>query len=289
MKKYMITTDGGSDLSVEYLQEHGIDAVPLYYNMDGQIYGGENAQDPHEFYDLMRQGKMPTTMAANPEEVEKMFRKYIEEGYDILHIGFSSALSGTYNVSAMVANQLMEEMPEVKIVAIDSLAASLGQGLLVHKANEMKNAGKTLDEVAQWVEDNKLHLAHQFTVDDLFNLHRGGRVSKTTAIVGSLIQIKPVLHVDDEGRLVATGKVRGRKKSLNALVDNMAATVGDYLDKNDIIFISHGDCPEEAQAVADKVKERFGIDKFHIGYVNPVIGAHSGPGTMALFYLGEKR
>ncbi len=289
MRKYVITTDGGSDLSAEYLNEQGICTIPLYYNMDGQIYGGENAQDPHEFYDLMRQGKMPTTMAANPDVAEKVFRKLVEDGYDILHIGFSSALSGTYNVAAMVANQLMEEMPEVKIIAIDSLAASLGQGLLVYKANELKKAGKTIDEVADWVEANKLHLAHQFTVDDLFNLHRGGRVSKATAIVGSLIQIKPILHVDDEGRLVATGKVRGRKKSLNALVENMATTVGDYLDKNDIIFISHGDCPEEAQVVADKVKERFGIEKFHIGYVNPVIGAHSGPGTMALFYLSEKR
>lgn len=289
MKKYIITTDDGSDLSRAYLTEHEIGSIPLYYNIDGQIYGGENMQDAHEFYDLMRQGKMPTTMAANPDTVEKLFRKYIEEGFDILHIGFSSALSGTYNVSAMVANQLMEEMPDVKVIAIDSLAASLGQGLLVHKANELKNQGKTIEEVAQWVEDNKLHMAHQFTVDDLFNLHRGGRVSKATAIVGSLIQIKPILHVDDEGRLVATGKVRGRKKSLNALIDNMEATAGSYLDKNDIVFISHGDCPEEAEIVAEKVKERFGIENILIGCISPVIGSHSGPGTMAVFYLSEKR
>ena len=143
--------------------------------------------------------------------------------------------------------------------------------------------------MAQWVEDNKLHMAHQFTVDDLFNLHRGGRVSKATAIVGSLIQIKPILHVDDEGHLVATGKVRGRKKSLNALIDNMEATAGSYLDKNDIVFISHGDCPEEAEIVAEKVKERFGIENILIGCISPVIGSHSGPGTMAVFYLSEKR
>lgn len=289
MKKFMITTDGNSDYTESYAKEQDVRVIPLYYNMDGKIYGGDDAQSPEDFYAMMREGKMPTTMAVNPEVVEKTFRGIIDEGYDILHIAFSSALSGSYNVTAMVGQQLCEELPDTKIIVIDSLSASLGQGLLIYKANEMRRNGATIEETAKWVEDNKLHLCHQFTVDNLFHLYRGGRVSKTTAVIGTLVQIKPVLHVDDEGRLIAIGKVRGRKKSLNALVDKMAETIGSYRDKNDVVFISHGDCIDDARYVADKVKERFGIEKFHIDMVNPTIGAHSGPGTVALFYYGEKR
>lgn len=289
MKKFMIVTDGNSDLTDAYAKEHDIRLISLYYNMDGKIYGGDDVLAPETFYAKMREGQMPTTMAINPEVVEKAYRGLIEEGYDILHISFSSALSGSYNVAAMVGQQLCEEMEDVKIIVVDSLSASLGQGLLVHKANEMRRKGASLEETARWVEAHKLNICHQFTVDDLFHLHRGGRVSKATAIIGSLVQVKPVLHVDNEGRLIAVGKVRGRKKSLNALVDRMAETMGDHLQDNDMVFISHGDCLEDAQYVADKVKERFGIDQFYIDFVNPTIGAHSGPGTVALFYIGETR
>ena len=289
MKKFIITTDGNSDFTEAYAKAHDLRLIPLYYNMDGKIYGGDDVLSPEEFYAKMREGMMPTTMAVNPEVVEKTFREVIAEGYDILHIAFSSALSGSYNVTAMVGQQLSEGFPATKIIVIDSLSASLGQGLLIYKANQMRQKGASLEETAQWVEDNKLHLCHQFTVDNLFHLFRGGRVSRTTAVLGTLVQVKPVLHVDDEGRLVAIGKVRGRKKSLNALVDKMEETIGSYRDKNDIVFISHGDCIEDAKYVADRVKERFGIDQFYIDMVNPTIGAHSGPGTVALFYLGERR
>lgn len=289
MKKFIITTDGNSDFTEAYAKAHDLRLIPLYYNMDGKIYGGDDVLSPEEFYAKMREGMMPTTMAVNPEVVGKTFREVIAEGYDILHIAFSSALSGSYNVTAMVGQQLSEEFPDTKIIVIDSLSASLGQGLLIYKANQMRQKGASLEETAQWVEDNKLHLCHQFTVDNLFHLFRGGRVSRTTAVLGTLVQVKPVLHVDDEGRLVAIGKVRGRKKSLNALVDKMEETIGSYRDKNDIVFISHGDCIEDAKYVADRVKERFGIDQFYIDMVNPTIGAHSGPGTVALFYLGERR
>lgn len=289
MKKFMITTDGNCDFTQEYAKKHAIRMIPLYYNMDGKVYGGDDVLPPEEFYQKMRDGMMPTTMAVNPEVVEKTFRGVIEEGYDILHIAFSSALSGSYNVSAMVGRQLCEELPDVKIIVIDSLSASLGQGLLIHKANEMRQQGAGLEETAAWVEEHKLNLCHQFTVDNLFHLYRGGRVSKTTAVLGTLIQVKPVLHVDNEGRLIAIGKVRGRKKSLMALVDKMEETIGSYRDKNDVVFISHGDCIEDARFVADKVKDRFGIDNFYIDMVNPTIGAHSGPGTVALFYFGDQR
>lgn len=289
MKKFIITTDCNSDLTQAYAREHDIRLIPLYYNLDGKLYGGDDVLSPEAFYAKMREGKMPTTMAVNPQVVEKTFRSVIEEGYDILHIAFSSALSGSYNVTAMVGQQLCEELSDTKIIVIDSLSASLGQGLLIHKANQLRGQGASLEETAQWVEDHKLHMCHQFTVDNLFHLFRGGRVSRTTAVIGTLAQIKPVLHVDDEGRLVAVGKARGRKKSLNALVDKMEETIGSYRDKNDIIFISHGDCIDDARYVADKVKERFGIDQFYIDMVNPTIGAHSGPGTVALFYLGDRR
>ena len=172
---------------------------------------------------------------------------------------------------------------------MDSLAATLGQGLLVYKAVQLKEAGKNLDEIAAWLEENKYHLVHNFTVDDLFHLHRGGRLSKTAAIVGTMINLKPVLHVDDEGHLVMLSKVRGRKKSLIGLVDCMEKQLGDWKDKNDIIFISHGDCPEDAQFVADLIKERFGYENFMIDYIGATIGAHSGPGTVALFYMGDHR
>jgi DegV family protein with EDD domain len=257
--------------------------------MNGTVYGKDTSLEVKEFYDRMRNGEMPTTMAANPEELQTMFEKYLKAGKDVLHLAFSSELSSSYNNAAVVANELNETYTDNKVIVIDTLSASLGQGLVVHKAVELRKAGKTIEETADWVEANKLHFCHQFTVDDLNHLYRGGRVSKLTAVAGTLIHVKPILHVSDEGRLIPIGKVRGRKKSLIALVDNMERTIGSYRDKNDIVFISHGDALEEAQYVASLVKERFGIENFLINPVSPTIGAHSGPGTIALFYLGERR
>lgn len=286
---FMITTDTCCDLPKSYIQEHGLDVVTLYYNMKGVAYGKEIELEVKEFYDMMRGGEMPTTMAANPEELHEMFEKYLKEGKDILHLAFSSELSSSYNNAAVVAGELNEQYTENKVIVIDTLSASLGQGLVVHKAVQLRKEGKTIEETAAWVEENKLHFCHQFTVDDLNHLYRGGRVSKLTAVAGTLIHVKPILHVSDEGRLIPIGKVRGRKKSLNALVDNMERTIGSYRDKNDIVFISHGDAPEEAEYVAGLVKERFGIENFLISPVSPTIGAHSGPGTIALFYMGDRR
>ena len=232
---------------------------------------------------------MPTTSQVNPENAKNIFLPYLKDGYDILHIAFSSGLSGSYNSTRIAAEELSEEFPDRKITIIDSLAASLGEGLLVHKAVMLKEQGADLDAVADWVEQNKLHIVHNFTVDDLFHLHRGGRVSKATAILGTMINVKPILHVDDEGHLIALSKVRGRKKSLQALVDSMEKQMGAYRSQNDIVFISHGDSLADAQYVADLVKQRFGIESFLINYVGPTIGAHSGPGTIALFYMGDYR
>jgi len=289
MSKFIITTDTTCDLPKEYLEEHGIKLLPLYYNFNGTIYGGKNDLDLKVFYDMMRGGAMPTTMAVNPETAREIFNSLLDEGYDILHIAFSSALSGSCSVAATVARELCEERPEAKITVIDSLCASLGEGLLVHYATRLKESGKSMDEIANWLEKNKLNLCHVFTVDDLHHLHRGGRVSKTTAIIGTLINVKPILHVDNDGRLVPLNNVRGRKKALIALVDQMENRIKGYESQNETIFISHGDCIEDAQFVADLIKERFGFKNFLINYVSATIGAHSGPGTVALFFVGNPR
>ncbi len=287
MKEYIISTDSTADLPEEYLKKHQIFIHPLYYNLEGDIYGGDVDMSPSEFYSRMRAGVMPTTMASNPEYILNAFTTQLNDGYDILHISFSSALSSSYSNAAVVAQQLCEENPNAKILVIDSRAASLGQGLLVHKAVMLKNAGKSIDEVAQWIEANKDHLCHEFTVNDLFHLQRGGRVSKATAIIGTLISVKPVLHVDLEGRLIPLINVRGRKKALIKLVDLMEEQIAGY--DNDIVFISHGDCIEDAQFVADLIKERTGIDQVLINYISPTIGAHAGPGTVALFFMGKEK
>lgn len=289
MNQYIITTDTTSDLPEEYLQQHNISLLPLYYNFEGTVYGDKVSLEPKEFYDKMRKGAMPTTMAVNPEIARNAFTSLLDQGYDILHIAFSSALSGSCSVSATVARELMDERPGTKIIVIDSLCASLGEGLLVHKAVQLKDGGHSIDETADWLEKHKLNLCHMFTVDDLHHLHRGGRVSKATAIIGTLINVKPVLHVDNEGRLIPLNNVRGRKKALLSLVDRMEASLPEGGQQNDIIFISHGDCIEDAQYVADLVKDRFGIQNILINYVSPTIGAHSGPGTVALFFMGKAR
>lgn len=287
MRKFIISTETTSDLPDSYLKEHNIICLPLFYLFGDVTYGGEKKISNKEFFKMMRDGQVATTAASNPDMVKEAFEKAVKEGYDILHIGFSSGLSVSYNVADLMAKEVMDAHPEAKIIVIDSLCASLGQGLLVNSAVEMLEAGKTLDETAQWIEDHKMHLCHQFTVEDLKYLQRGGRISKTVAVLGTLINVKPVLHVDDNGKLVPLFNVRGRKKSLNALVDNMLKAIDGY--DNPVVYITHGDSPEDAQYVADLIKEKTGIQNFLINELCPTIGAHSGPGTIALFYYGSER
>lgn len=289
MNNYVITTDNNSDLPEEYYKEHGIGCTYLSYSMDGVNYTHDNFLPVHEFYESMRKGSLPTTAQVNPADVRLLFEPYLKEGNDILHIAFSSGLSGTYNSTRIAADELMEEYPERTIIVIDSLAASLGQGLLVHYAQQMKNTGKDLQTVADWVESHKNNIAHVFTVDDLNHLYRGGRVSRTTAFVGSMLNIKPVLHIDYEGRLVPASKVRGRKKSILELARMMDEKIGSYKESCDTIFISHGDCEEEAHFLESKIKEKYNIKTVIINHVGATIGAHSGPGTVALFFLADER
>lgn len=289
---FKITTDSTTDLPVEYLREHNIGCMPISYILDGVTYGRDQELDWKEFYSMMRNdGKMPTTSQINPAEAKEYLEEYIKTDKEILHLAFSSGLSGTYNNIRIAAEEIMEEHPDCRIVVVDSLCASMGEGLFVHKAVKMRDAGKTLDETAEWLNENVQNFVHVFTVDDLFHLYRGGRVSKTAAVIGTLVSIKPKLHVDSEGHLIVIDKVRGRKKSLNALVDYMEEKMGSYLQENkdDCVFISHGDALEDAEYVRDQIKERFGIENFMINHIGPTIGAHSGPGTIALFFMGESR
>lgn len=287
MSDYFISTDSTYDMPESYRAEHDLLVHPLFYTINDSVYGGDHDMDIKEFYARLRKGEIATTMATNLEDTTVRFRTVLEQGRDILHIGFSSALSSSYNNAAVAAAELQKEFPERKIRCVDSLCASMGQGLLVHYAVQKRAAGMSVDELADWLEENKLHFCHQFTVDDLHFLQRGGRISKTVAVLGTMINVKPVLHVDDEGRLVPLKNVRGRRKALTTLVDNMAEQIPGY--QNDTIFISHGDCEEDARFVGKLVTERFGITDIRYNYVSPTIGSHSGPGTVALFFVGKAR
>ena len=289
MNTYVIMTDNMADLPEDYIREHNLEVLSLSYILDGETYDRDHPLEVGEFYHRMREGSMPTTSQVNPEQAKEAFTACLEQGKDVLYIAFSSGLSGTYNSGKIAAEEIREEgrFPDRKLMVLDSLSASLGEGLLVHKAVQLKEAGKSMEEAAAWVEEHKLEICHNFTVDDLFHLHRGGRVSKATAILGTMINIKPILHVDNEGHLIAIGKVRGRKKSLSTLVDRMGEQIKGF--ENPEVFISHGDCIEDARYVEKLVRERFGVESFIINYVGPTIGAHSGPGTIALFFMGNPR
>ena len=289
MSQFKLVTDTSADLPRKYLEQNDIEVMSLAYIIDGDTYGWDNPMDEHEFYEKMRKGSMPTTSQVNVGDAMEIFERLIRENDEILCVSFSSGLSGTYNSVALAAQNVCESHPGKKIRVVDSKAASLGQGLMVDYALKMQKEGKGLDETADFLEQNFWHFVHVFTVDDLNHLYRGGRVSRATAFVGTLANIKPILHVDDEGHLINIGKVRGRKKSLIELVNLMEQKIGDHVKENHTIFISHGDSPADAQFVADEVKKRFGIDSFLINYVGPTIGAHSGPGTIALFFYGDER
>ena len=289
-KDYVILTDSTTDISQEIADEIDVKVWPMQFELDGLTYRNfpdEREMKSDEFYDIMRKGKMPKTSQINVVDFCEYFSDYLDKGLDVLYICFSSGLSGTYNNSLIAIEELKGRYPDRKIISVDSLAASMGEGLLVYLAAQQKKKGMGLEELAKWVEDNRLHLCHWFTVDDLHHLKRGGRVSAATAIVGSALNIKPVLHVDDEGHLINMSKVRGRKASLNAMVDQMVET---YTDQFDTVMICQGGCHDDAEYLAGEVKKRVkGVKKLIMGNIGPVIGAHAGPGVLALFFYGDHR
>ena len=290
MSDFVILTDSSADLGADLVAQLDVQVLPLSFTMQGTTYHNypdNREMDPAAFYAMLRQGELATTSAVNVAQYTEALEPLLQAGRDVLVLAFSSGLSATYNSSTIAVEELREKYPDRKLYTVDTLCATLGQGLLVYLAATEREKGKSIEEVRDWVEDHKLNLCHQFTVDDLHFLKRGGRISATTAVLGSMLQIKPVLHVDDEGHLINIGKARGRAASLKALVDKMEVTAIDPKDQS--VFISHGDCLADAEMVAQMVKDRMGVQQVYINYVGPVIGAHSGPGTLALFYVGTER
>lgn len=289
MRDFVITADSNCDLTPEYVKANNIGIIPHYYDIDGVTYGDERNLSPKEFYDQMRAGKMPTTMASNPAVIRETFQKYADQGLDVLHFSFSSALSGGHSNVVCGAQEICEDNPGMTIRVVDTLNVSLGEGMVVMKAVRMKQEGKSLEEIAAWVEENRQRFCVFFVVDDLFHLHRGGRLSKTTAIVGSVLNVKPVLIVNEEGKLVNNGTVRGRKKALNTIVDRAIESMGtEYLSDEWDLCVVHADVPEDAKNVADALKERTGKDVI-VNYISPSIGSHTGPAALGILCMGNKR
>ena len=288
MSNFVILTDSSADLGDDLVRQLDVQVLPLSFTLEQQTYHNypdNREMEPHAFYQKLRDGAVATTSAVNVSQYTEFLEPLLQAGQDVLILAFSSGLSATYNSSVIAVQELAEKYPERKLYTVDTLCASLGQGLLVYLAARERDSGKTIEEVRDWAEANKLSICHQFTVDDLHFLKRGGRISATTA--GSMLQIKPVLHVDNEGHLINIAKARGRQASLKALVDKMEKTAIDPAHQT--VFISHGDCLEDAQMVADLVKERLGVPEVYLNPIGPVIGAHAGPGTVALFYVGTER
>ena len=287
MSDYKIITDSGCDLPQQMLSSLDARAVPLFVNFKGADREDTVDVGIKEMYAGLRAGEAATTSAVNPDRWMEVMETALADGEDVLTITFSSGLSTTYQSAVIAANELKEKYPERKILVVDSLSASLGQGLLIWYAAKKKSEGLSVEELAAWVEDNRLHLCHWFTVDDLMYLKRGGRVSAATAVVGTMLKIKPVLHMDDEGHLINMSKARGRKASIEALAEK-AMELGAGYD-NSTMFICHGDCLEDAEYLASLAKEKCGAKEVFIGYTGAVIGSHSGPGTLALFFMGSHR
>lgn len=289
MRDFIITTDSNSDLPTDYIKKLGTVIIPQYYSFGDTVYGDELHMPPAEFYERMKNGELPQSQANNPAVIEDKFRSVLDRGLDIIHIAFSSALSGSYNNVCMVARELGEDYPEAKITVIDSLNVSLGETILLLHATNLKEKGCSYDEIVTDLESYKQHINVQFTVDDLFHLQRGGRVSKTTALVGSALNLKPFLTVTDAGTLISDGTARGRKKSIRTLVDRMKDTLEDAPDTSVPVGIVHGNCIEDANTVAELVKAETGFTNIIINDISPSIGTHAGPGALGLLYYGKEK
>ncbi len=288
MKDFVIFTDSGSDLPIALMEEWGVRSLDLTFRFEDEDkeYGnGEMA--PKVFYDRMREGGVAKTAAINMDSFRNAFEGALKEGLDVLYVGFSSGLSATYHSATLAAEELREEYPDSKVITVDTLGASAGEGMLVWLAVETKKKGGTIEDTAAAVENHKMNLAHWFTVDDLEYLKRGGRVSPAVAFVGGLLGIKPILHVDNEGHLISRGKVRGRKAALKALVDKykeLACCPGASP-----IYVCHADCDADVEMLKEMLDDACACDVDLVVDVGPVIGAHSGPGTIAIFFLGKER
>jgi len=285
----VIITDSCCDLPLSFIKEHHLPVIGLTITMNGQEYVDDMGEtlSSHDFYDAVRGGAMPTTSQINTQQFIDTFKGYLEKGQDVIYIAFSSALSGTCNSAVIAKETLKEEYPERKVTVIDSLSASMGQGLLVYYAILMKEKGHSDEEIIDWLENHKLELNHWFTVDDLNHLKRGGRVSSTAAFIGTILDIKPVLYVNNEGRLIPSEKVKGRKKSIRMLADLLCKRIVNPEEQS--VFISHADCLEDAQYLEKLINERVQVKEIVINPIGVVIGSHTGPGAIAVFFMGKER
>ena len=283
---FQILTDSSCDLSAELAARLKLDVVSLSIEMDGVVYTGSD-MSPKELYDHLRSGKLPKTSAVNPEGWAAAMRPRLEAGLDLLVLAFSSGLSATYQSAVIAAEELREEFPDRKLLVIDTLCASRGQGLLVYSAAKLRDEGRSIEDTAAWVEDHKRNVCHWVTVEDLMHLKRGGRIGAATAVVGTMLNIKPIIRVDDEGKLENLAKCRGRKAALNYLLDRMAESWIPEL--NDTVYIGHGDCMADAEYLKAGILERFGDREVLIDYVGAVIGAHTGPGVVFIAFYGKQR
>lgn len=286
---FKIYTDNGSDIPDDYAAEHGIETINLATIIDGVVYNQGVTLSKEEFYKRLAEGAKPSTSQVTPEQAKKFFEDRIDQADEFLYIGLSSGLSGTVQSVMLAAKEVMEKHPGKRIEVVDSLTGSLGEMLLVTKAVDMRAAGKSLDEVAQFCKDNAIHASLAITVDNLMDLWRGGRVSKTSAVIGTVAAIKPFITVNNEGKLDAGGKIRGRKKSLDHIVDYMEEHLGSCRDMNDIIMVAHGNCPEDAEYLKNLIEERLGFKKFMVNSMGPMIGTHTGPTICLAGYFGETR
>ena len=286
--QYQIITDSCCDFTEQQYRQWDVICVPLSVMYNGETHSNfSESVAVKAFYDLLRQGVTATTSAVNPDGWAAAMTDALRQGRDVLALTFSSGLSATHQSALIAAEELREAYPDRKIHVVDTLCAALGQGLLVWYACKKRDAGMDIDALAAWVEENRGHICHWVTVDDLSHLKRGGRISAATALLGTMLNVKPIIHVDDEGHLINTAKVRGRKAAMEYLVQQMQQRQEGY--DNDTVFIAHGDCPEDAAALEKMVKERCGVKTVVTGYVGPVIGAHTGPGVLVVFFLGSHR
>ena len=283
---FKIVTDSCCDLPAEMITELDLGIAFLSLELDGRAYA-EGEMTPVELYNHMRHGKTPKTSAVNPDGWAAAIRPALQAGQDVLVLAFSSALSATCQNAFIAAEELREEFPDRKLLVIDSLCAAIGLGLLVHTAARLRSQGKSIDETAAWIEAHKLNICHWVTVEDLMHLKRGGRVSAATAVVGTMLNIKPIIRVDDNGKLESLAKCRGRKAALNHLLDRMVESFDPEID--DTVFIGHGDCLADAQYLESKIRERFGVKNVYINYIGAVVGSHTGPGVAVIFFYGRKR
>ncbi len=287
MANFQIITDSCCDLDNHSYEKLGLKVLPLAVNFRGQECDIREGEALKTVYDALRKGEAASTSAVNPNGWSQAIAQVLQAGQDALVLAFSSGLSTTYQSAVIAATELQEQYPQRKILVVDTLSASLGQGLLVYYTCKKRDEGLSLEETARWCEENKLHLCHWFTVDDLMYLKRGGRISSATALMGTMLSIKPVLHMDDAGHLVSVAKARGRKASIEALAAKLGQ-LGEGFD-NSTVFISHGDCPEDARYLEQILRKNYGVEHVYTNYIGAVIGSHSGPGTLALFFLGKHR